>query len=488
MTTDFSILTAFTVPEDYSWDKGIPFEENSTTKVAYTETNYVSGYAPGLDVYFINNSNVGEILFDQNFEISYDWNFGDFYDTATNNTSLSCLAPVRHIYTMPGRYTVTLVHTKIITQSVDTNPLLCRDRYNINWFWDNLAEITVFPPRPDRKTWNETTCLSSFPKTWDPELNCLQKHCRYWSWINTQPDGRTPTTWEQTHPVGGIYPKRWLYESNDTVCEIPEQPAVVIVDQSRQEIIKQFIVEVKELLPQAGMHSLTRPPAGQSPFTVQLTPRTTVCGSFPIERIDWDLGDGSPIKTVTRAGQPTDSTFVRNNVFDQDLADPRNFDLVHTYRRNANQYSVFYPSITAYSANTGSFDSCSTTIGPLDFESLNEDVNILKVKNTTDGILYVLDIDNTCSFVTTVTSTENNITPLVVEPVNKLKDTYFNIVTYKGNIGNNYPPPVINNCVGFEFVKPLYGLIVEEETLPLTSPLSALSAITQENDSYIIVR
>lgn len=486
MTTDFSILSAVTVPINYTWDSGVPFQKSTNTTPAFITTNYVSGYASGVDVYFKNESTNGEILFDQNALISYTWNFGDLYNSTTNTATLTCIAPVRHIYTMPGQYTVTLFHTEIITQSVDTNPLLCRDLYNINWYWDNLADITVPIPKPDRKTWNETSCLSSFPKTWDPELECLQKHCRYWSWINTQAPGRSPTTWEQAK-TNGLFEKRWFYESNDTICQKPEQPLVVVVRQERQEVIKQFIVEVKEISPQAGLHSETRPPAGSGPLTIRLSPKATLCGSFPIDRIDWDLGDGTPIKTVIRQAQPIDPAFILNNIFNQDPQDPRNYDIIHTYRRNTNQYSVFYPSITAYSANTGSHDSCSTTVGPIDFENLISDVKLLKAKNTTQGILYTLDVNNTCSFVTTITSTGNIIVPSIAVPPNKLRDTFFEIPIYRGNPGTNYPPIVIQSCAGFEFIKPLYGLIVEEEPLPLTSPLSALSAITQENDSYIIV-
>jgi hypothetical protein len=487
MITEFSILTGATVPDNYSWDRGVPFDNPALRRPAYIETNYISGYAPGLDIIFNNNSQAGEILFAQEYLINYNWNFGDVYNEGTNNVILSCVTPVRHVYTMPGRYTVTLTHTEVITQSIDNNPLLCRDRYNINWYWDNLADLTVFPPSPDRKTWNETECFGSFPKTWDPELGCLQRHCRYWSWESTQFIDKTPTTWEQAR-TNGFFEKRWLYESNDKVCQIPEQPLTAIVRQERQDVIKQFMVEVKEILPQARVHSMTRPAAGTSPLTVQLSPRATQCGSFPIDRIDWDFGDGSPIVTITRQGQYIGPEFVFTNVFNLDLDDPRNYDLIHTYRRNSEQYAVFYPSITAYSANTGSPDACSTTIGPIDLPTSIDDVKILKVKNTSQGTLYTIDIDNTCSFVATTTGINTITVPQINIPPNKVRDTFSEIIIYQGNPGNNYPPFIEHNCEGIDFTVPLYGLIVEEETLPLTSPLSALSAIVQENDSYIIVR
>jgi hypothetical protein len=488
MTTDFNILTAITVPVDYTWDKGVPFESFTTTSPAFTLANYVSGYAPGVEVVLRNVSQIGDIFTDQDILINFNWNFGDIYNNTTNTASLTCVAPVRHIYTMPGRYTITLIHTEIVTQPVDTNPSLCRDRYNINWYWDNLTRLTNLPPKPDAKTWNETACLSSFPKTWDPELFCLQKYCRYWSWENTKSTGRNDTTWEQTQ-TNGEFEKKWLYESNDTLCQIPEQPLSILVRQERQETIKQFMVEVKELLPRTGLYSITRPIVGTAPLTVQLTPRTTICGSFPIDRIDWDLGDGTPIKTITRQGTPLDPSFINNNVFIGDSLDPRNYDIIHTYNRSIDQYSIFYPSITAYSANTGSYDACSTTIGPVELAGPNEDVSILKVKNSLQGTLYTLDIDDTCTFVTTTTGTINKPVPITFKlPPNKIRDSIYDVVIYQGNIGIGYPPPVEQSCAGYEFIRPLYGLVVEEETKPLTTPLSALSAITQENDAYILVR
>lgn len=487
MTTDFEILTAETVPNDYTWDKGIPFAFATTTAPAYVETNYVSGYAPGLDVIFNNICQQGLILFDEGFSLNYSWNFGDYYNDTTNNATLSCPAPVRHVYTMPGLYTVTLTHTEVVTQSVDDNPELCRDRYNINWYWDNLTDITNFPPKPDRKTWDETNCTGPYAKQWDSELVCLQKYCRYWSWESTKTAGRSNTTWEQTK-TGNTLEKRWYFEPNDTSCQLPEEPAVIIVRQERQEVIKQFMVEVKELLPKTELYSVTRPIAGQAPFTVQLTPRGTTCGSFPIDRIDWDLGDGTPIKTVTRQGSANSSDFIYNDIFSNDILDPRNYDITHTYYRSADQYPVFYPSITAYSANTGSWDACSTTIGPIDLVDSADGLQILKVKNTMHGTLYALDIENSCSFVTAATGVSNITAPETYNvPPNKIRDTYYEPVIYQGNLGTDYPPIITQSCEGYEFIKPLYGLIVEEEPLPLTTPLEELSAITQENDSYIIV-
>jgi len=101
------------------------------------------------------------------------------------------------------------------------------------------------------------------------------------------------------------------------------------------------------------------------PLTVTLTPKYTQTGSFPIEKIVWDLGDGSPLLTRTRWDNNISTPFVSSGSFDLDPKDPRNYDIVHTYyKANTQQYS-FYPSITAYTSSTNSSNSCAITIGPI---------------------------------------------------------------------------------------------------------------------------
>jgi len=179
MTTDFFIISGSTVPQNYKWDIGNPFSPGVDEIPAYSTTNYVSGYAPGLKVLFANNSVPESISeFSEIEYISYNWDFGDYYNDSNNNVSLSCIIPVEHIFIMPGKYTVTLTQVNTITQTiVDAPPELCLDKYRINWYWTNLECFQI-----DAKTWDETACLSSFPKWWDSELACFQKHCRIWNW------------------------------------------------------------------------------------------------------------------------------------------------------------------------------------------------------------------------------------------------------------------------------------------------------------------
>lgn len=484
MTTDFSIISGSTISQNYKWDIGNPFSPGVDEVVANSTTNYISGYAPGLKVLFANNSvpeTVSELS--QLDYIDYSWNFGDYYNDSNNFVSLSCVVPVEHLYVMPGRYTVTLTQTNTLTQTtVDAPPDLCLDKYQLNWYWDNLECSQL-----DAKTWNETTCDASFSKWWDSELACFQKYCKLWNWEKlrcSETDNRVK--WEET-ATGGRFQKRWFYEANDTVCSVAD--IVSTSSTQRQTTTKQFIVEVKEIPPVAALHSITQPISGIAPYTVQLTPRVTQTGSFPIDRIDWDFGDGTPIKTVTRqSNNSQDPELVNNNLFTADTLDPRNYDALHTYTRDINTYSLFYPSITAYSANTGTSDSCSTLIGPILLPNITPNsISFTKAKNTLNGILYTAVYDNTCTFFTTVTSQEMSVPPIYTAPTSRLQNSLGLPVLYTGNRGVGYPPIYTPDC-GSAIVPVIEpSVLLEEENLTTIGPLSALSAIMQESEDYILV-
>lgn len=453
MTTDFTILSGITVPSDYSWDKGLPFTPGLSTVITPiavsaedipgSETIYISGYSPGFKVYFKNNS-TNDI--DYQF-IEYNWNFGDFYNDSNNSISLSCPVDVEHIYIMPGLYTVALNQTQSKEQTnTFVGPQQCLGKYNYQWYWDNLVCGLA-----EEVTWDETACDGTLPKWWDNETQCFQKHCKFWSWYDLQSirEAANPVTWEQTKSTGSqaIFSKKWAFEANDTVCSSNTDTTFfnTICSQS-QTTIKTAIIEVFEILPMAKLYSVTRPSSGVSPFSVQITPRTTVPGSFPIDRIDWDPGDGTPIKTVTRYSAPDSTYFTYTNTFSTDIQDPRNYDLLYTYKRNINNYSMFYPSISVYSSSTASQDSCSLTIGPIALSGISSSVNLLKVRNTPSGKLYSLQADNNITFVTSQTA---NTTMEFVpnQPKNIIRDSFGTPVLYTGNIGSNYPPTYIPSCV-----------------------------------------
>lgn len=464
MITNFTVLCGTTVPNVYSWDVGTPLETSITQTTAYSTSEYISGYSPGLNVIFANRS-----ASDENFEfITYDWDFGDFYHNINNKASLSCVSIIEHLYIMPGIYTVTLRHKQARQRSLlEINPYLCRGKFDIRWFWTEL-ECT----RETKRTWDETTCefLSASvpperwkPKWWDDEAQCFAKHCKFWSWYNlaNRPGRANPVIWKETE-ADQRFEKKWMFEDNDIQCTVNQFSFLDTLEINEQQVSK-TIVEVKEIPPVAQLTCITRPITGISPFTVQLSPSACEPGSFPIDRIDWDFGDGTPILTVTRFTPSTNPELIFTNRYFEDPLDVRNFDIIHTYTRTANTYSVFYPSLTCYSANTGTYDACSTTVGPILLPQ-QPDTKLLKTRNTLKGVIYAFDTNKeniTFTTNTELTSLKINIGPNI--PTASLKDGSNLTQAYYGYQGTDYPPEYIVICRDVPSTLPPSYLATEDD-------------------------
>lgn len=447
MITNFSVVSAITVPSTYTWDTGTPLRTAPTLTSAYTTENYVSGYAPGVEVFFRNES-----ITDSNFSlVSYDWDFGDLYNDSNNTVSLSCVSLIKHLYIMPGIYTVTLRHRQSRTLTfLETNPLLCRGKFDIRWFWSELE-----CGKQTQRTWDEAACtlLPSVtsnpkrwtPKWWDDESQCFQKYCKFWSWYNLKnlPGRANPIIWNDTGS-DDIYEKKWMFEDNETQCAVNDFQYRDTVEVNEQFAIKVGVVEVKEVPPIAGITCLTQPITGISPLTVQLSPSACKTGSFPIDRIDWDFGDGTPVKTITRYTENNSSDIIYTNRFVDDLLDVRNYDVTHTYTRTANSYSVFYPSLTCYSASTGTSDSCCTTIGPI---SLNAppSIELVKVRNTLKGNIYTFEANDNIVFCTDSISKDFDIIKPNI-PTSTLKNSVLQKDVPTGYQGTDYPPEYEPSC------------------------------------------
>jgi hypothetical protein len=415
----------------------------------FTPLPTISGYAPGLRVVFQNNSSND---YSYNVTEKYEYDFGDYYNSINNIVSLPCPVNVEHIYVMPGVYNVTLKHTRTETPTiVDPSLRHCQGLYNYQWYWDNLM-----PGLAQSVTWNDLLPDTSLAKAWGDESACFDKYCSYWSWADLAGSGLNPYTWNQTNSRNGAYPKRWeLTEGNaGSVCNNITAVPTQTISSTTAFLIGQIVV--KELLPTAGIAvvntvdgSLIPTTYGTTPFTVQLTPRTTIAGSFSIDRIDWDMGDSTGIYTVTRFTSADPSIFVSNNQYTNDPADPRNYDIVYTYKRNKNQHWLFYPSLTAYAGSTGSYNSASIEIGPINLQSYKgTDIKLLKVRNTTKGNLYTLDVDGNIVYATTnkdVQNTASNIKPNT--PPNPLITSIGDYHVYRGNAGDSYPPRYTPSCL-----------------------------------------
>jgi hypothetical protein len=452
MITEFTIYSAITVPQTYSWDIGTPLQTVNTTTSAYVApvcntgiVPCVSGYAPGVKVIFYNNGSQT----DDNFEeTSYNWDFGDYYNDTNNNVSLSCISLVEHTYVMPGTYTVSLRHIQT-RKKTELTPgslaRLCIGKYDINWYWDNLVCGNL-----QALTWDQTMCVPPAsagvprPKWWDNETQCFQRHCKFWSWYDlaNYSDSANPVKWGQT-VTDATFEKLWMFETNETNCIIPRAQFLDTLETNEQTIIKPHIIYVKEIPPVAEIICTTTP-IGVSPHTVTLCPTGCRPGSFPIDRIDWDLGDGTPIITHTRYTPPSGNYVQYNGKFSADPSDVRNYNIIHKYSRNSKTYPVFYPSLTCYSANTNTQDSCTTTVGPISFPNISE-ISILKIRNTTKGNLYAFDVDNKLTFSTNLSTTKDPVLPAI--PNNRLLINSTTTNTFSGNSNTNlYPAIYIPTC------------------------------------------
>lgn len=484
MQTDFYILCAVTVPENYTWDLGTPLVSFPTTRSSFTTIFYASGFAPALNVVFANNS-----VSDSDFNfIDYVWDFGDYYNDDNNSVSLSCVSLVQHTYVMPGKYTVSLRHVQSRgREELDQtgNSLTCRGKYGFRWFWDETGQRNVITQalNPNATTWSETECLSSKAKWWDSETACLQKYCKAWSWYDLGTDRSNPVRWTETE-TDAVFQKKWTYEANDTVCNVSNATFLTTTETQEQNIIKQYIVEVKELPPVANMFSVFGD-TGVSPYTVQLSPKNCKPGSFPIDRIDWDFGDGSPIKTVTRYAPPSGQDIVNTGFFIGDPADVRNYDVVHTYVRDRKTYPVFYPSLTCYSSSTSTSDSCCITLGPITLPTTPTDLHLLKVRNTLKGNVYAFTENNNIALVTTTpiaTSivTQPTLPPVVIRNSKRTQQSFTGYLNF-----NEFPARYVPDCNFRAITIPTNYIIVEDPT-----EYGALSSeevpIKTETDFFII--
>jgi len=506
MQTDFFVLCGTTVPESYFWDLGAPLRFEPTTQTAYSTVSSISGYAPALNVLFYNNSES-----DRDYDYTdFSWDFGDHYNSVTNFVSLTCTnSIIEHLYIMPGVYTVSLRHTQTRSNAEldpTANSNLCRSKYGIRWFWDEL-KLTLPNGQPNTNlaiTWNQTTCLptlSSRPKTWTPEQACFQKYCRAWSWYDLGSEQSNPVKWSDAE-TDRDFQKKWMFEPNDTICSVNDASFLNTVEGNDETVIKQYIVTVKELPPIAVMTPLSTI-TGSSPHTVRLSPKNCKPGSFPIDRIDWDFGDGSPIKTITRYSAPTGTDVVNTGFFISDLRDVRNIDVIHTYYRYKNMYPVFYPSLTCYSANTNTSDACCITVGPISYAPTSQNIQIVKGRNTLKGNVYAITntSNNNISLVTTNSSTAISPVVLPTTPSATIRDGREQEQTFFGyeNRENPFPSIYEPTCTIVSGILP--GILPEiyletEDSTPSlsgtgetdTSPLTGIGVpIFTEFDSLNII-
>lgn len=302
----------------------------------------------------------------------FSWDDGEFY-VSTSNLVPSLTVDGKPVYVGYAPITYALIESTPYDYSLDS-PYYIRsinfgDYYNTNtnilnisgadetvqfshsYVMPGLYSITLDEAEysnVDKYTWNQITTLSN------PNL-----------------------IWTEYTGVSA--------DSINGVTVVPNVTALITGQTST------FLISVVEIPPTAYLSAniSTNPENIIFPLTVTITPRYTRAGSFPIEKIVWDFGDGSPLVTRRRWDKNTVSPFLSTGALSADLIDPRNFDVTHTYtKQNTTQFS-FYPSITAYASSTGTTDVCSITIGPVRAEPLVEDFTILHTDLNEDGVVMI---------------------------------------------------------------------------------------------------
>jgi hypothetical protein len=283
-------------------------------------------------------------------------NFKDYYNCTYNQlTSIGfdenyyC-----HVYVMPGTYEASLTHTQYSTAFGVELPTIVYQQDVIDEYQAPVLDLISENDR-GRISWKWDKLVCNSDEICDTGLGDLTI---------------TSITWLSAK-CSEYYSKAW----KDTKGSCFEAPPVLVPSDS-VVINIQNKLKVIELTPTAYLSAIQPDQLNRvSPLSATLTARFTKCGSFPIEKIVWDLGDGSPLLTQRRWAVVSSDPFVYSGALASDPSDPRNYDVKHVYKVTKDSVYTFYPSITAYAYSTGTTDCASTIIGPIQPQTYDKDAN-----------------------------------------------------------------------------------------------------------------
>lgn len=420
MSATFDFLSIRTVPSTYSWDlnairEGINFPViTDSSLLSSTSTNSQGveyfGYAPFVSLSL--SSSVGS-LSPSAVAVRRVTDFGDYYNSESNILVSPTLSNEAfcHNYIMPGLYSIKMTRTEytlIESQGggvgcIYIQPLTDIERFPLSWQWYNfLCESPSQYNTP--VTWQETEFQQPEQLVWSETYGpCYSINANTsqtsWTWNNV-------TCNLTANPLGND--TKW----DDTKCDAPlnirwdqiagsacqSSTTQYTLSATSQTFTKELYLKVIEIPPKCYLSTINAPVDKTSPYTVRLTARYTRCGSFPIEKIVWDLGDGSPLLVQRREIPNTDPRFTYSTnptPFNTDWKDPRNYDVIHTYNRTSRSQFSFYPSITAYASSTGTSDCAAIIIGPLKLSEFeNETVHILQNELTDHGKVLIGEVSD----------------------------------------------------------------------------------------------
>ena len=286
-----------------------------------------------------------------------------------------------------------------VSKTVYTQPEKQLPGISFSWRWYNVQCVSQDNPRNVPATWTETGFQHPKDLTWAGAASPCIELINFevdWTWDNitcnlsANPAGLN-LTWDNL-AARSPYNKTWSQIRNEQCYE-----KLLALSASEQVVERKATLRVIEIPPTAYLDVIQpKDPAKRlSPLTVRLTPKFIKCGSFPIEKIVWDLGDGSPLLVQRRWAPSVESPFVFSDNFNLDWQDPRNYDIVYTYRKTPDSPFAFYPSLTAYSSSTGTSDCAAAVVGPLKLTQFDgQNLTIIQSELTDYGKIIMGKVDD----------------------------------------------------------------------------------------------
>ena len=288
----------------------------------------------------------------------------------------------------------------------------------IAWQWYNfVSDPEMYNPYNSPVTWLSAGFQQPEEITWaqsvGPAYNLRLPGKVAWKWNKITNDSSVSFaknfTWDYTKSSS---PGNTTWDYIRDNCYYSANPALSTVT---YKTARKAFIKILEIPPTAYLR-VFQPEHRTSPLTVRLSPRDIISGSFPIEKIVWDLGDGSPLLVQRRWANDYDLPFYHvsalrrtsdgiekvtrlsleeRQLLNEDYSDPRNYDIIHTYVRSPETGFCFYPSLTAYASSTDTFDCASGVVGPIKYsDSANLDVKIFQTELTDNGKVILGQVNN----------------------------------------------------------------------------------------------
>jgi len=429
MYITFDTVLPKTVPSTFSWDNGLPTESSGLVDLEIdSDGNYI-GYAPFVLMRLSSVPLLDEAVLVQSYQWSdlasctgeqgilntwankkseeqgcRQWkdigssaseygckdvdekdskiytifrkiDFNDYYNCSQNTlTSVGfdenfyC-----HVYVMPGAYQPSMTFTSYVTaEGSEAVENVLYQQESLNAEQSPVLDLITSVRGEIIWKWQRLSCIPTVTNG-----NCEVPDQRNFisdiKWSDAKCSGTKSQTWKQ---------------ALDKCLEITP---VLTPEPLRTQNAKRQL-KIIEITPTAYLSAIqpSDPTTRTSPLSVTLTSRFTKCGSFPIEKITWDLGDGSPILTQRRWSINNSYPFVYTGAISNDASDPRNYDVKHVYTVTKDSGFTFYPSMTAHAYSTDTKDCASTVVGPIkpqEYDMSTQNISLLQT-NVSDQKVF----------------------------------------------------------------------------------------------------